>query len=70
MKYDVSKLPAVRARFERDPAEAVPDPARDPANLVGAASPVPAKSSQLNLPRDLKTMAFQGGRYYVVSEKK
>ena len=70
MKYDVSKLPSVRAQFERALGEAGALQARGPANLVGATSPAVVITNPMNLPPDLKTMAFKAGRYYVVSEEK
>ncbi|MEG0041613.1 MAG: hypothetical protein RR983_02545 [Massilia sp.] len=70
MTFDIAKLPGVRAQFERGTTEAGAGQARGPANAVGAASPAAVIANPMNLPHDLKTMAFQGGRYYVVSEKK
>ena len=70
MTFDIANLPGVRAQFERDAAKPVAGQARGPANLVGAASPAPVIDNLMNLPPDLKTMALQAGRYYVVSKEK
>lgn len=70
MTFDIAKLPGVRAQFERGTTEAGVGQARGPTNLVGTASPAVVITNPMNMPPDLKTMAFKAGRYYVVSEEK
>jgi hypothetical protein len=69
MTINIADLPGVRAQFKRDVPEAGLGQPRGPSDLVGVVPPLPAGGLS-NLPPDLKTMALQGGRYYVVAEKK